>query len=87
MSEPIPTPEQDRFLRQAEVLKRWGIARSTLDRWLKQGVAPRPVQLAAGPTLFWRLSDVLRWEAERVAAPAVRTPRGRCAANADDVIS
>lgn len=49
------------FLRDIEVAIRYGISRSTIWRWLKQGRFPQPIKLGAASTR-WRLSDLEDWE-------------------------
>jgi predicted DNA-binding transcriptional regulator AlpA len=45
------------------------VSRTTLWRRVKAGQFPAPVNLFdASPTLFWRLTDLLAWEARRAAA-------------------
>jgi predicted DNA-binding transcriptional regulator AlpA len=40
--------EGRRLLRPADVERRWGVSRSTLRRWAKAGIGPRPVRLTDG---------------------------------------
>lgn len=58
-----------RYIRYDE-LKRRGIVsnRSTLSRWIRQGLFPRPVRLGPG-TVAWPETAVSEWEASR---PVVR---------------
>jgi prophage regulatory protein len=57
--------ESPRFERLPEVLRRVGVGRSTLYRWIEAGQFPGPVRL--GPnTSAWLASDVDRWIAKRV---------------------
>jgi len=75
MSEGLPAVDEQ-FLRLGATLARYSISRSTWWRWVRDGVAPQPVGLGPSGTLFWRLSDLLAWEAKRGAAPMVRPLRG-----------
>lgn len=61
--EPTEHPaEQERFLSDVAVAKRFSVSRQTVWRWAKQGSAfPKPVQLSPG-TSRWRLSDLVDYE-------------------------
>lgn len=59
-----------RYLRVSEVLTLAGISRSTLYRWLKQGIFPRRYQI--GPGLVGFVEEEVRdWLANR---PQVEDP-------------
>ena len=52
----------DMYLRDEDVAKRFGVARSTIWRWVKQGLFPQPYRL--GPsTTRWQEKDILAFEA------------------------
>jgi prophage regulatory protein len=55
------------YLSDVQVSQRYGIGRASVWRWSQQGTLPRPVKLASNTTR-WRLSDLIRVEAERQAA-------------------
>jgi predicted DNA-binding transcriptional regulator AlpA len=50
-----------RLLRPAEVEHRWAVSRSTLRRWAKAGIGPRPVRLSDG-TVRYELAAVEAFE-------------------------
>jgi len=50
-----------RLLRPAEVEQRWDVSRSTLRRWAKAGIGPRPVRLTDG-TIRYELAAVEAFE-------------------------
>ena len=41
-----------RLLRPADVERRWDVSRSTLRRWAKAGIGPRPVRLTDGTVRY-----------------------------------
>jgi predicted DNA-binding transcriptional regulator AlpA len=43
-----------RLLSLAEVAHRWSVSRSTLRRWARAGIGPRPVRLTDGTTRYSR---------------------------------
>lgn len=55
---------EDRYICVKEVAERFGVAVSSIWRWSKDGLFPKPIRLGAGTTR-WLESDVLRFEAER----------------------
>jgi predicted DNA-binding transcriptional regulator AlpA len=58
----MPVQLQDRrLLRPADVERRWGVSRSTLRRWAKAGIGPRPVRLTDG-TVRYDLAAVEEFE-------------------------
>jgi predicted DNA-binding transcriptional regulator AlpA len=44
--------EGRRLLRPAELERRWDVSRSTLRRWAKAGIGPRPVRLTDGTVRY-----------------------------------
>jgi predicted DNA-binding transcriptional regulator AlpA len=54
--------EGHRLLPPAEVARRWDVSRSTLRRWAKAGIGPRPVRLTDG-TVRYSLAEVEAFEA------------------------
>lgn len=53
--------QKNQYLSDLCVCKRYKISRSTLWRWLKEGLIPSPVRI--GPrAVRWSLSDLLTWE-------------------------
>lgn len=52
----------NRLLRLPSVLERIGVSRTTLYRWIGQGVFPRPRSLTPnGSTVAWLSSEVDAW--------------------------
>lgn len=53
--------QKNQYLSDLCVCKRYKISRSTLWRWLKDGLIPSPVRI--GPrAVRWSLSELLVWE-------------------------
>lgn len=62
----LDTLSADRLIRQKEVLRRLGIAKSTLQAWVKAQRFPAPVRL--GPrAIAWSENEVNGWINARVA--------------------
>lgn len=59
--------DKQEYLRSQEVVARLGIGQSTLFRWVKEGRFPQPIRAGKRFTR-WRLSDVERWEEDRLQA-------------------
>ena len=52
-----------RFLRRKELLARYGIANTTLYRWIEEGRFPPPLKLAPGAKAAgWLLSEIENFE-------------------------
>ncbi|MGP9509325.1 MULTISPECIES: helix-turn-helix transcriptional regulator [Halomonas] len=55
------TAEENRFLSDLDVCKRYKISRSTLWRWIKNGHISAPLRI--GPrAVRWSLSELIVWE-------------------------
>ena len=53
-----------KYLTCKEVLARYKLYRSTMYRWIKDGLFPAPIQL--GPRCVrWKLADLEKWEIEQ----------------------
>ena len=50
----------DHFIRLPEVMKRSGLARSTVLLWVKQKKFPQPIKLSPRVTV-WKQSDIQVW--------------------------
>ena len=50
----------DHLIRSARLAPSLGIGRTTLWRWVKEGVFPAPVRLS-GRVTAWRVGDVREW--------------------------
>jgi len=53
--------DNETYLTDRDLAKRYGIHRSTAWQWAKRGQFPRPVRLAPR-CARWRLSEVVEWE-------------------------
>lgn len=69
------------LLRQPEVSRRTGLARSTLYKHVAQGTFPPPVRLTSN-TVAWREAEVDEWIESRPVADSVQGPH-RDAAEAE----
>ena len=56
-----------RFLRMSQVQARTGLSRSTIRRWVKRRLFPRPIRLGEC-VLGWIEAEVDQWIRERIAA-------------------
>jgi prophage regulatory protein len=63
---------EERFLRLPEVVRRCGVAKSSIWLWARTGKFPKPLKISERVTV-WRESEVAAWIASRVEAG--RTPR------------
>ena len=52
------------FLTANQVAERYGVRRSTIERWVRDGVFPQPMRIN-GTTPRWRLLALFQWEAEQ----------------------
>jgi len=64
--------EHERFLPIAEMLKRYGVSRLTISRWVAAGELPEPVRL--NNLRYWRLSDLEEFERNRIGKRAYNAP-------------
>jgi predicted DNA-binding transcriptional regulator AlpA len=58
---PVQIEAARRLLSPAEVAGRWAVSRSTLRRWARAGIGPRPVRLTDG-TVRYALDAVEAFE-------------------------
>lgn len=63
----IPTLNEERFIRLAEVLATCGKSRSSIYEGIKEGTFPAPVKLK-GRSSAWLKSEILHWMQACVAA-------------------
>ena len=56
----ITETHPDHLIRSARLAPSLGIGRTTLWRWVKEGVFPAPVKLSDRVTV-WRVGDVREW--------------------------
>lgn len=59
----------DRLLDLNEVRRLIPVSRTSMWKWRRQGLFPRPVQLP-GSRVAWRASDIQKWITERPAQSA-----------------
>jgi len=60
--------DQERYLSDSELADRFGIARTSVWRWVRTAPDfPKPLKLSAGCTR-WKASEIATWEASRDAA-------------------
>jgi len=70
MGSPTTTKDaSERMLPMGQVCRRYGVTDRTIDRWLERGILPAPLRI--NRYRYWRVSDLERFEAERMSA---RTP-------------
>jgi predicted DNA-binding transcriptional regulator AlpA len=76
------TDGAEQFLPARRVWERYGVTSMTLWRWLKDADLKFPQPMRIGRLRYWRLSDLVSWEAEidleveaRATAERVRDPR------------
>ena len=62
-----PSGPPTRFLRMSQVQARTGLSRSTIRRWVKRGLFPRPVRLGEC-VLGWIEAEIDQWIRERIVA-------------------
>ena len=55
------------YLRDTDVAEHYSVSRSTVWRWVRRGLLPRPIQLSEACTR-WRLDEIEARDAERQAA-------------------
>lgn len=59
--QPSPPPQ---FLRVKQVAAMFGIGVATWWRWVKDGLAPAPIKIGPGSTV-WKLSDLMSYAESR----------------------
>jgi predicted DNA-binding transcriptional regulator AlpA len=63
------TPAVPQLIPESEVRARFGVSRSTMFRWRRDGVGPRCYHL--GPRLMYDPADLTAWLAGRVTSPTI----------------
>lgn len=58
----------ERMLPMGQVCRRYGVTDRTIDRWLERGILPEPLRI--NRYRYWRVSDLERFERERMSAGA-----------------
>lgn len=67
------TANVENYLNIQEVSAVLKVSRSTLWRWIKEGLFPKPIRL--GPkAVRWKVSDLAAWDRERTEAEAAVRP-------------
>ena len=64
----LPDPNQDRFLREPEVLRMTALSRSAMYRRIKDGTFPKHFKIG-GHYKMWSLNEVQRWMGARRTQP------------------
>jgi len=57
--------EDNVYLRDTALAKRYSVSRPTIWRWVKKGTLPKPLKLPGGSTR-WSLVDLCIWEAAQI---------------------
>ena len=52
------------YLRDSDLAKRYGVHRSTVWRWVRKGLLPKPIRLTPGCTR-WNSAEIYNFEAKR----------------------
>jgi len=63
----MQTNREERFLRLPEVVRRVGVAKSSIWLWAREGKFPKPLKISPRVTC-WRESEIAAWIASRVEA-------------------
>lgn len=74
---PKPDSNAGSYVRARDVCRRFGVSRTTLYRWTIEGTIPAPIKLGNSRAIFWKLSDLERWEGERRARAQLPVPPPR----------
>jgi prophage regulatory protein len=55
--------EGEQLLRMADIRRITGLSRSTIYRYIKRGLFPKPYRLGPG-RVGWKKSEILEWQAQ-----------------------
>ena len=55
------------FLRISEVIRRVGVSRPTIYRWMNKGTFPKQITIGAN-SVVWLESDITKWMDQRIGA-------------------
>ena len=55
------------FLRISEVIRRVGVSRPTIYRWMREGTFPKQISIGAN-SVVWLESDITKWMDQRIGA-------------------
>ena len=55
------------FLRISEVIRRVGVSRPTIYRWMREGTFPKQIQLGSR-SVVWNEQEVIKWMEDRMAS-------------------
>ena len=64
---PSGNGSRPQFLRISEVIRRVGVSRPTIYRWMKEGNFPKQIEIGAN-SVVWLESDVTKWMDQRIGA-------------------
>jgi predicted DNA-binding transcriptional regulator AlpA len=53
------------LIRKAPLARELGVSTYTIERWVKQGLFPKPIHVMDGSPATWRLRDVEAWLEKR----------------------
>lgn len=56
--------QNDTYLTDKQVAKRYNVGRATAWRWVQEGDFPKPIKLSSGCTR-WKLTDLEKWETDK----------------------
>jgi len=59
------------YLRRPDVLQIIAVSKSTLHKWVAEGVFPKPIKIGARATA-WRKSDLVKWQREKETGLSAR---------------
>ena len=59
------------YVSDKQLAIRYGVHRTTVWRWIRNGEFPKPIKISEGCTR-WRLSEVEQWESEQLKASGLR---------------
>lgn len=69
MQSPHPV-QSPKYLSGSDLAARFHRSRRTIDRWVEENGFPKPALAGRGVPTLWHASDVEKWEAVYLTAPA-----------------
>ena len=64
---PSGNKSRPHFLRISEVIRRVGVSRPTIYRWMREGTFPKQISIGAN-SVVWLESDITKWMDQRIGA-------------------
>ena len=64
---PSGNGSRPQFLRISEVIRRVGVSRPTIYRWMREGTFPKQIAIGAN-SVVWLESDVTKWMEDQMAS-------------------